>query len=216
LQLKLDNIKKEHNLAKAVKSDDAEVPVHLWNEKVFFGPPTPDQSGTAPFLHSRLIRHYRRWLLKDCMLYLRTLHGKSWYDKKTKARGKGFDRDVEAVHGIVWRSTENNWFEFPMGSRLKFFRFPQKYQTMARDGVPIFFMGPKPTSKRAQATNMNPDKKAILKDKLGNIVHKKYLAVLDEELASLIKYFGVPKGVIDGVIQDWRIVYHAGANGLND
>ena len=29
-------------------------------------------------------------------------------------------------------------------------------------------------------------------------------------------YFGVPKGVVDGVPQDWRIVYHAGANGLND
>ena len=119
------------------------------------------------------------------------------------------------MRDIVWRSTENDWFEFPMGSRLNFFRFPQKYQTMARDGVPIFFTGPKPTSKRAQATNMNPDEKAILKDKLKKIICKKYLAVPDEELASLIKHFGVPKGVIDGVIQDWRIVYHAGANGLN-
>ena len=65
-QLKLDNIKKEHNLDKAVKSDDAEVPVHLSNEKVFLGPPTPAQSGTASFLRSRLIRHYQRRLLKDC------------------------------------------------------------------------------------------------------------------------------------------------------
>ena len=31
-----------------------------------------------------------------------------------------------------------------------------------------------------------------------------------------ITHFGVPKGVIDGIIQDWRIIYHAGANGLND
>ena len=40
-QSRLDHIKKEHNLAKAEKADDTEVPVHLWDEKVFFGPPPP-------------------------------------------------------------------------------------------------------------------------------------------------------------------------------
>ena len=33
---------------------------------------------------------------------------------------------------------------------------------------------------------------------------------------SVIKYFAVPKGVIDDVVQDWRIVFDAGANGLNE
>ncbi len=33
---------------------------------------------------------------------------------------------------------------------------------------------------------------------------------------SLIKYFVVPKGVLDGVVQDWRVVFHAGANKLNN
>ena len=33
---------------------------------------------------------------------------------------------------------------------------------------------------------------------------------------SVIKYFAVPKGVVDEVVQDWRIVFHAGANKLND
>ncbi len=33
-----------------------------------------------------------------------------------------------------------------------------------------------------------------------------------EKLKPLIKYFAVPKGVLDGKIQDWRIVFHAGAN----
>jgi hypothetical protein len=32
----------------------------------------------------------------------------------------------------------------------------------------------------------------------------------------LIKYFAVPKGVIDKVVQDLRIIFHAGANRLND
>ena len=32
--LRLDNIRKEHDIAKAVKSDDAAVPVHLWDERL--------------------------------------------------------------------------------------------------------------------------------------------------------------------------------------
>jgi hypothetical protein len=32
----------------------------------------------------------------------------------------------------------------------------------------------------------------------------------------LIKYFAVPKGIINGIVQDWQTVFHAGANKLND
>ncbi len=36
------------------------------------------------------------------------------------------------------------------------------------------------------------------------------------QVGLLIKYFTVPKKIINGVVQDWRIVFHAGANKLND
>ena len=55
-----------------------------------------------------------------------------------------------------------------------------------------------------------------LAEKLKKVIDKRYIVVPKEKLKSLIMYFGVPKGVVDGVPQDWRIVYHAGANGLND
>jgi len=48
------------------------------------------------------------------------------------------------------------------------------------------------------------------------VIAKRYLTPPNETLKSCIKYFAVPKGIIDGVVQDWRIVYHAGANKLND
>jgi hypothetical protein len=32
------------------------------------------------------------------------------------------------------------------------------------------------------------------------------------EVKSLIKYFAVSKGVLDNVVQDWRVIFHAGAN----
>jgi len=61
---------------------------------------------------------------------------------------------------------------------------------------------------------MKPEEKAILKKKL--LKNIQYLAIPDDTLESWIKYFGVPKGILDGVVQDWRVVYHVGANGLND
>ncbi len=36
------------------------------------------------------------------------------------------------------------------------------------------------------------------------------------KINSLIKYFAVPKRIIGRVVQDWRIVFHAGANKLNN
>ncbi len=32
---RLERIKSEHNLAKAVKSDNAEVPIHIWDKAIF-------------------------------------------------------------------------------------------------------------------------------------------------------------------------------------
>ena len=46
-------------------------------------------------------------------------------------------------------------------------------------------------------------------------INKDYLAPPVEWIESLIKYFLVPKGIIDDVIQDWKIVYDTGANKLN-
>ena len=43
------------------------------------------------------------------------------------------------------------------------------------------------------------------------MIQRRYLTSPEMKLQSLIKYFAVPKG--EG---DWRIVYHAKANGLND
>jgi len=55
-----------------------------------------------------------------------------------------------------------------------------------------------------------------LKKKLYKNIEKLYLTIPDDSLEYWIKYFGVPKRILDGVVQDWRVVYYAGANGLND
>jgi hypothetical protein len=80
--------------------------------------------------------------------------------------------------------------------------------------VPVFFLGPFPKKKRHQP-KMPPAETVVLCDKLCKMILQQYLVVPEQQLRSLIYYFGVPKGVLDGIVQDWRIVYHAGANNLN-
>ena len=59
---RLDQVKLQHDLAKAVKSDDAEVPVHLWNAKICRGPVSAEQAKSLDVLRSFLLRIYRKRL----------------------------------------------------------------------------------------------------------------------------------------------------------
>ena len=70
-QARLFHIKDEHDLAKAVKLDDTPVLVHVWNQKVFHGPPMPTRSKALAVAREGFIRHYRRRLLRDGGGFLR-------------------------------------------------------------------------------------------------------------------------------------------------
>ncbi len=61
----LNAIKKAHDLAKAVKSDDAEVPKHLWDAAVCRGPPSTDQARALAALRVFMLRIYRKRLWRE-------------------------------------------------------------------------------------------------------------------------------------------------------
>jgi hypothetical protein len=64
---------------------------------------------------------------------------------------------------------------------------------------------------------MGPEEREVLQRKITKQIGKGYIAgPQNRQHKSVIKYFAVPKGVVEGVAQDWRIVFHAGANKLND
>ena len=71
-------------------------------------------------------------------------------------------------------------------------------------------------SSRRQQPPLKPDEKQVLRKKVKKFLERKYVAPYQGRISSLIKYFAVPKGIIDGEVQDWRTVFHAGANKLND
>lgn len=63
---------------------------------------------------------------------------------------------------------------------------------------------------------LKPEEMAILRKKIGTFITKGYIMPTELKITSLIKSFVVSKGVVGGVVQDWRIVFHARANKLNN
>ena len=55
-----------------------------------------------------------------------------------------------------------------------------------------------------------------MRKKIKKFIDRKYIAHPPKCIKSLIKYFAMPKGIVDNKVQDWRMVFHAGANKLND
>jgi len=165
-------LKQEHDLAKAVKSDDAEVPVDLWDQAVCRAPPSEVEKKALTSLRDFVLLRYRRRLWLDARKYLQVTHGNDW----SQSRHAKVLEDVTAIHDILWRAASNNWFEYPLGSRLIFFLFPARYCTEAKRGVKVFFTSKGPSSRRRRQPPLKPDEKTILRKKLLMFINKGYLA----------------------------------------
>ena len=212
----LSAIKKAHDLAKAVKLDDAEVPKHLWDAAVCRGTPSTDQARALVVLRVFMLRIYRKCLWREIRAYMQHTHGPDWITKMRDAKmQRNLIEEIEGMRDILWRAAENEWFQCPVGSILLFFRFPSRYRKQALRGVRIMFTDKGPDSLRRQPP-LQPDEKQVLRKKVKKFLERKYVSPYQGKIRSLIKYFAVPKGIIDNVVQDWRTVFHAGANKLND
>jgi len=199
--------------AKAVKADDAGVPVELWDNRIACAGVCPVKKGVALAAFRDLgWRWFMKSLLRDCIRFMKERHGSDWTSMPRKAR-EGITecaRDQTAIITLLWHSTQTDWFEYKAGSRVAHFRFPTRYRKMARDGVPIHFERPGPLTKGTQPTIADPELRARTKEKIAKVLGRRYLRPTISPIKSHIKYFAVPKGE-----DDVRIVYDATANGLN-
>jgi hypothetical protein len=111
-------------------------------------------------------------------------------------------------------AAENSWFEYSFGSTLLNFCFPVCCRSLALAGVKVLYKENGPTSKREQPL-VGVEEKEVLQNKIQKLINRRYLAPILTKFKSLIKYFAVPKGVISNIIQNRRVVIHAGAKKLN-
>jgi hypothetical protein len=209
-----EKLKQEHDLAKAAKLDNAEVPVELWDQAICKGPPSSDKKAALTTLMGYLLGRYQWQLWLEAWRYLKDQHGNDWPGQVQRGNLIAVE-DATAVHNVLWWAAQNDWFEYPLGSRLIFFWFPTCYHDQAKRGVKIFYKCKGP-SLRQRHLPLKSDEKEVLKKKIKKFIKKEHLAPPAGLIGSLIKYFAIPKGVLNNVIQDWRIVFHAATNKHND
>lgn len=111
-------------------------------------------------------------------------------------------RDWEAGMDCLRRSRGADWWEWSDGSRLYYWRWPTEYQTIIREGLPIWELSPLPKwfvpQRAAQVLYMHLAMK------------KKLTIVRNRTVHSLTSLFAVPKGDTD-----IRLVYDGTKSGLN-
>ncbi len=120
-------------------------------------------------------------------------------------------RDPEAIAGMLWHNVHTTWFDFHAGSRLVHLCFSILFRTMARDGVPVWFKCPGPTTREAQPHIADAGIRIKAKEKIAKVLRRRYLVTTGINIRLLINYFVVPMGK-DNV----RIVYNTMANELNE
>ena len=68
--------------AKAVKSDNAGIPVELWNKRIPLAGVSPEVlAGALAELRKLGWRWYMKVRLRDCVRYMKAQHGEDWVSK---------------------------------------------------------------------------------------------------------------------------------------
>jgi hypothetical protein len=158
----------------SVKSDDAQTPVHLWDERIWARIEIDRTSlevyrqttgGQCPLQVIREfgLRYWRRQVLCSLLSYLQETFGAEWYLNPASAR----DREVGA--DCVWRAAEATWWEWTQGSTLFFWRWPRASRRLARDGHPLWVQDRLPAYQVPQRREIDPSIRTKVAKKLQTV-----------------------------------------------
>ena len=94
-------MKEKQDIAKAVKADNARVPVELWDKAVCRGSPTNEQQRALQIIREFMLRQYCLILCCDTLAFLRRDHGADW-PEKLRSGNTATAEDMEAIRDILW------------------------------------------------------------------------------------------------------------------
>jgi len=135
--------------AKATKADDAAIPEYLWNRRIT---PTLDPLVIAKLdvIRRFALRWWNRNLEHGFFLWFKAAHPSEdlldfVYKVNRKRKHPQAERDWDASMDCLRRSRRSTWWEWSDGSRPYFWRWPEEYQEIIRDGLPIWELDTLPT-----------------------------------------------------------------------
>ncbi len=106
-------------LSLAVKSDNVRVPVQLWDKLIAQSDVIgPQLSQALMVIRALALRWYHKKLTQDGVNYLRCTHGIDWHSVECKQLIKQVLHNLGVMREIVAHAANNEWFEYPAGSRL--------------------------------------------------------------------------------------------------
>ena len=212
--LPLETSTKLGDTSKATKADDAPVPIFLWDDRIWRQGSHCEawlrqyvvRFAKCPLTAIRicLLRRWRRNITTSFLCYLRKQHGKQWMTCHSPELAK----DVDAGIDCITRATRCTWWEWSVGSRIFFWRWPERWQADMRDGFQTWMSGTPPSYFRPQRGDPDPKVREQMTEKLTDVRLKGYIA--KGLVKSLTSYFAVPKG-----LTDIRMVYDATKSLLN-
>ena len=101
--------------SKAVKADDAAVPVQLWNDRITRGDVNPMSMGIALTALRKLgWKWFIRGLLRHGISFMNGKHGVDWVIRPRRA-AEGLTevgRDQTAISSLLWHSTQTDLFDY--------------------------------------------------------------------------------------------------------
>lgn len=200
---------------KAVKSDDAEVPVRLWNNRIVNGISSVTQDSALEILRNIFVmRWVRRRVFRTFARYMKRMHGINWAKrlklvKRSGLIGSDLFKDGAVGVDALERVINASWWSWNFGSTLLFWRWPKHARRDARDGSILpWKISPFPKYVLPQRYPKNAREKELVVTKISDPISKRYIS--SGFVESLSTFFHVPKGE-----DDIRIVYDMTKCGIN-
>eukprot|EP00536_Pseudo-nitzschia_multiseries_P001613 jgi/Psemu1/3728/gm1.3728_g len=208
----------------AVKADNASVPEYLWNHRIAkklmqhwksIQLLAMSQAGPIPGkpplqLHEALDRLRFKWALKQirsfCLAFWKCKVKRdflTWF----QAQGLDHSKDKEIfLNGLAARQKANKarWWNWDNGSSTFFWRWPSNYQTIARKGITPMFNSDSPKNQDLQPPCDDDGTRAMMKDKLDNVIGKGYIQIVDiKSLEAMMFMFHIPKRLNAALHSPW-------------
>ena len=112
----------------------------------------------------------------------------------------------------VERAQFCSFWDWDRGSSIFFWRWPEDYQDIVREGLAPMFDGDPPNNLEFQPPYKDNDVKAKVKEKLQRVLDRGYVKITDIKFVEALMYmFHVPKGE-----SDIRMMYDATKSRLNE
>eukprot|EP00978_Attheya_sp_CCMP212_P027155 scaffold90616_cov31-Attheya_sp.AAC.2 len=211
-EVKIEDVKE----AKATKSDDAEIPKELWNDRILDAllpsgkVVSPEHLArihkTLDWLRNHLLRYWRKKVAREFYAW--------WRGHKIEQRLQGLPPNMDFLRAgteALRYAAGATWWNWDMGSAPFFWRWPPEFREDLAIGFRPMFKEVPERSKSKVRLSADQDMISKMREKIQKVITQKYVDVSEEEILAFIQYFGVKKGA-DNI----RMVYDGTKSGLND